>query len=105
VLEDPEVDDGVFGGQLANDERHQSEDAEEGEDADSRAAEPVLALSGVEHDLQHAEAEGEESDAPEVHPASFVLANVTRVVDEGADHQHGNNTDGEVDLWGIGFLA
>ena len=52
----------------------------------THAAKPVFALSSVKNDLQQAETEGKESDAPQSDGAGAVLADIRRVVHEGADH-------------------
>jgi hypothetical protein len=57
VLKHTQIDDGMPGPELADDRGDQTENAERGKDADRRAAEPVFALSGVEDNLQNAEAE------------------------------------------------
>ena len=88
VFERAQVHDRVPGLQLANHHGHQPEDAKRRPHADLSAAEPVLALALVEHDLQHAEAEREKTDAPEVNATGPVLADVLRVMHEGADHHH-----------------
>ena len=87
VLEHAQVDDGMLGLQLADHHGNQSEDAQRRPQANLIAAEPVLALAGVEHHLQHAEAQRQEADAPQVDAAGLVLADVVRIAHESADHQ------------------
>ena len=67
-------------------------------EANLRTAKPVFALPGVEHHLQHAEAEGEKADAPQVDATGLVLADVVRIVHEGADHHHGDHADRQVEV-------
>ncbi len=82
VLEHAQVDDGCSAVNSRITMRDQTEDAQRRPEADLVAAEPVLALAGVEHHLQHAEAEREKSDAPQVDAAGAALADVVRVDDE-----------------------
>ena len=79
VLQHAQIDDRMFGRQLADDHADQSEDAEQRPQPDLGAAEPVFALAGIEHHLQHAEAEREKSDAPQIDAAGLVLADVVRI--------------------------
>ena len=88
----------MCGGELANDKSNESEYAEEGENANLRAGEPVVPLAGVEDDLQRAETEGEESDTPEVNAAGAVLADVGRVMDKRAHHDHRDHADWQVEV-------
>ncbi len=77
---------------------HQADDAECSPQADLIAAEPVLALAGVEHHLQEAEAERQKSDAPQVDSAELGFAKVRWVDDEVADHQQRENPHRQIDV-------
>ena len=84
--------------QLAYHQGDQSEDAKRRPHADLITAEPVFALAGVEHDLQHPEAQRQEADAPQINAAGLVLADVMRVAHEGADHHHRERAHRQVEV-------
>ncbi len=98
VLERAQVHDRMLRLQLAYHQGHQPEDAKRSPPADLSTAEPVFALSGVEHDLQHAEAQRQETDPPEIHATSLVLADVVRVMDEGANHHYRDGPDRKIEI-------
>ena len=84
VFERAQIDNWLVDGQLADDEEQQSHDAAECLDADFARAEPVLALSGVEEDLQRSQAEGEQADTPEIHIGISLALDIGRIVDKRA---------------------
>src|SRR5690349_11914001 len=87
----------MVGRQFADHEGDETEDAERGENADVVGGEPVFALSGVEQELQRADAEGEESDAPEVDLAVAAL-DVVWIEDEAVHQEERQNADGKIEV-------
>ena len=88
----------MFGGELANDEGEESDDAAEGFDANIARGEPILALSGVEKNLERAEAEGEQADADEVYAGVALAPDVGGIVDEARHHHEREDAHGNVEV-------
>ena len=63
-LEHAQVHDRVLGPQLANDERHEPGHREHGQRHDEARLEPVVLLPNVEQELQRADADRQQPDAP-----------------------------------------
>ncbi len=98
VFERAQIDDGVVDGHLADDEGDQSGDAAECLDANIARAEPILALAGVEQNLQRSQAEGEQADAPEIDAGIALALEVRRIVDEARHHHQREDADGNVEV-------
>src|SRR5262249_26353390 len=96
-FEDSKVDDGVVDGELAQDEGDQSSDGADGQDDDEARGEPVFFLSFVEHDLQAADAEGEQADAPVVDGAGAAL-DVRRIEDKDRSKKDRQDANRHVDV-------
>ena len=64
-------------------------------------AEPVVFLAFVEDDLQAAGPDNEQAEADVVEGAHLGVLDVGRIVDEAADHDDGENADGNVDVEGV----
>ncbi len=64
-------------------------------------AEPVVLLALVENDLQAAGPHHEQAEADVVEGAHLGVLDVGRIVDEAADHDHGQNADGDIDVEGV----
>src|SRR5437764_342615 len=58
---------------------------------------PVVFLSLVEHELQRADSDGEQADAPVVNPPRF-LPDVRRIEDEEPRHDQRRDADRNVDV-------
>jgi hypothetical protein len=67
--------------------------------ADEAGGEPVVLFALVEHDLQAAHGDGEESQAHVVHVAQAraVGLDPRRIFDQARDQDEGQNADGNVD--------
>src|SRR5689334_2409782 len=87
----------MVGRQFADHEGDKAEDAERGENADVVGREPVFTLSGVEQELQRADAKGEESDAPEIDLAVSAL-DVVRIDDEAVHQEERQDADGKIEV-------
>ena len=98
VFEGAQIDNWIVDGQLADDEEQQSYDAAECLDADFARAEPVLALSGIEEDLQRSEAEGEQADTPEIHVGIALALDVRRIVDVARHHHEREDAHRDVEV-------
>ena len=64
-------------------------------------AEPVVFLALVEDDLQAAGPDDQQAEADVVEGADLGVLDVGRIVDEAADHDDGENADGDVDVEGV----
>src|SRR6185369_3326109 len=96
VGEDPEIEDGLPGHELADDEAHEGAAGEHGEGDDEGGVEPVLPLTAIEEKLEAAEAQHHEGEAGPVDTAG--LAQVRRVEEEGAGHEEAEEAHGQVDV-------
>src|SRR5207247_9812571 len=83
--------------QLASDKYGQTEKGEGSQNNDEVRSEPVFFLSFVEHDLQRADAYGQQSHAPIIDPSCFAL-DVGRVEDKGLRHQQGDDANRNIDV-------
>ena len=97
-LQHAKIDNRVLCLQFANHQRDQAEDAEEGPQANLVAAEPVLALARIEYYLQHAKAQGEKADAPQIDASGFVLADVLRIAHEGVHHEQREDANRKIEV-------
>src|SRR5271166_2179240 len=88
----------MTGHQLAYHHGDQSEDAKRRPHANLSAAEPVLGLALVEHNLQHAKPESEKADPPKINATGLMLADVGRVMHEGADHHDRDSAHRQVEI-------
>src|SRR5882724_2919836 len=87
----------MFGCQLTPNESpepHNSKDAERGDEV---RAEPILLLAFIEHDLQGANADHQQTDAPIIDALRF-FADVWRIEDEELGHGERDDADGDVDV-------
>ena len=69
--------------------------------AHPEGAEPVVFLAFVEDNLQAAGPDNQQAEADVVEGADLGVLDVGRVVDEAADHDDGENADGNVDVEGV----
>ncbi len=69
--------------------------------ADPEGAEPVVFLPLVEDDLQAAGPEDQEAEADVVEGTDLGVFDVRRIVDEAGDHQHRQQTHGNIDVEGV----
>ncbi len=97
-LKTREIDDGMFGRELADDEAGDTDDREHGQDHDEVRAEPVVLLALVEHDLQAANADRQQADAPVVDAALCSVAKIRRIEDEHFGQDERDDADGDVDV-------
>ena len=82
--------------------QHDEGDDEGGDGpANPECAEPVVFLAFVEDDLQAAGPDDEQAEAEVVECADLGVFDVGRVVDEAADHEDGENADGDIDVEGV----
>ncbi len=101
VLEDFEVDDGVFVTPAVPAEVDEGDDKSSDGPANPYGAEPVVLLSLVEYDLEAASPDDESGEAVAVECGDLGVAEVGWIVDEAVDHEEGEDADGDVDVEGI----
>ena len=76
-------------------------DEEEDGPTNPGGSEPVVFLTFVENDLETARPDDEGGEAVAVEGSDLGFADVRRVVDEAADHDDGEDADGDVDVEGV----
>ena len=89
----------MLDGELAPDEKRESDDCGDEEGDDEAGAEPVVFLAFVEHDLEGADGDDEQAEAPVV-DAFAALADfgeVGRVFDEAVGEIERDDADGDVE--------
>ncbi len=69
--------------------------------ADPGGSEPVVLLALVEDDLEAAGPDDEQRRSRGCRRGDFGVLDVGRVVDEAADHEDGEDADGDVDVEGV----
>ena len=97
--EEAQVEDGVFDGEFAPEEEREPDEAVTSEGDDEAGAEPVVFLALVEHDLEGADGDDEQAEAPVV-DAFAALADfgeVGRVFDEAVGEVEREDADGDVE--------
>jgi len=82
----------VVGDKFADQEEHESDDAENAQNKNEVRREPVFFLAFIQHDLQRANAQRKIADAPVVH-AAFSALDVWRIVNEQHGHDYGGDQD------------
>ena len=95
-----QIDERVFLPPLPPDKRDHAADKEEGEEADEIGGEPIVLLALVEHNLQAAHGDGEETEADIIHieQAGAIGLDPRGIFDEAGDEKEGENADGDVDV-------
>jgi len=97
--EQPEVHDWVFVRKLAEDQRNQRDDGNDRADKNDLRGEPVVLLAFVEHILQEANADNDETDADIVHSKARVeeFLQVHRVLHDAVRKRERKDANGHVD--------
>ncbi len=90
---------GIFGPQLPDHQARHSADEQESKQADEAGGEPVVFLALVEHDLQAAHGDGEETQAEIIHlgQAGTVGLDPRRIIDEAGDQNKRQQPNRNVD--------
>ena len=96
VGEDGEVQDGIVGHQLADQEARQRAHRDDRHRHDHGRVEPLLALAPVQHELQAPEAHDHQAEAPPVDPPGLALKR--RVEQAGLGQGEAEDPDGQVDV-------
>ena len=88
----------MLGRQLADDQPADAHDREHRQRDDEVRAEPVVLLSLVEHDLQAADADDQQADAPVVDASLLAMPQIRRIEDENLRQDDRDDADGNVDV-------
>ena len=99
ILEEAHFDDRVFVKPFPNDERNQSDAGNDGERENEMRPEPVVLLPLVEHDLQGAHAEGEQThaDVVDLYSRARGALHPGRIFDQAIDQKQCQDADRQVD--------
>ena len=94
-----QINDGIFVEPFPETDTDESHNTNGGHGDDEVRAEPIVALTFIENDLQCAEAQREEAEADVIdfEAFAFFLLHVRRIGDEHVGEQQGNYADGNID--------
>ena len=96
VGEDGQVQDGLIGHQLSNQEAGQRADRDDRHREDRRRVEPLLTLPSIQDELETPEAHDHQPQAPRVDPPALLLKR--RVEQAGGGQEEADDADRQVDV-------
>jgi hypothetical protein len=90
VLEDHEVDNGLFRDEQPSDRAEDAEERQESHQPDEARTKPIVIFTAIHHDLQTAKANRNEGQADIVDAAGFLLPQPRRVLDQQRNQKYGD---------------
>jgi hypothetical protein len=90
VLEDHEVDNGLFRDEQPSDRTENAEERQERDQPDEVRAKPIIVFTAIHYDLQTAKANGNEGQADIVDAAGFLLPQPGRALDQQRNQKYGD---------------